>query len=240
MGQSGADLVLGLTVVVIAGGMGLASARVVRAVGQAPAAMLGWRDSAGDLLWRLAMVGLLALAVRVGASGPESSLTGWWTTSWHPTVSAATGMGLLAVCYGVAALWPRLPVLNRANAAVAGSYGTQFTPLSAGELALVLGVRYPVTVLVEETVFRGWLQHELGFGVVLASVCFAAYHLVQWRTIPSLVPYCLAGGVIVAMTGTLWVAAVVHYGSDAVFALRTESGARRESVGRNPIEITAE
>lgn len=63
--------------------------------------------------------------------------------------------------------------------------------------------------------FRGFLQVHLRWGIVAGSVVFALYHVGQWRTIPSLLPYALAGGVLVEWTGMLWPAAVVRYVLDA-------------------------
>ena len=41
----------------------------------------------------------------------------------------------------------------------------------------------------------------------------------QWRTIPSLLPYAFALGVLAASTGSLLVGGIAHYVFDAGFAL---------------------
>lgn len=86
-------------------------------------------------------------------------------------------------------------------------------------VVLQLLVRYPLTVISEETVFRGYLQMHLRWGVVAASVAFAAYHVMQWRTIPSLLPYAFALGVLAAWTGSIITGAVLHYVMNAGFML---------------------
>jgi membrane protease YdiL (CAAX protease family) len=79
---------------------------------------------------------------------------------------------------------------------------------------------YPITVVVEETFFRGFLQSRLSLAPpVTAGVLFALYHLNQWHTIPSLIPYGIALGVLRWWCGSIWVGAGMHYLGDALFLL---------------------
>lgn len=92
--------------------------------------------------------------------------------------------------------------------------------ITASLIAFQLLVRIPLTVLTEEVLFRGYLQPRAGRGApVKIGVLFAFYHLGQWWTIPELIPFGIAFGLIRWWTGTIWVGVGAHYVSDALYLL---------------------
>lgn len=169
------------------------------------------------IAFHCSMLVLLAAALTIDGRSPARAIGRMWTTTHEPVVSSAVAVPVLLGLVALAVLWSRLPWVGKWTASDPGAYspGGTLTPFG---LALVLLVRYPLTVFSEESVFRGYLQVDLRWGIVAGSAAFAAYHLMQWRTIPSLLPYAFAGGVLVAWTGTLWPTALVHYVLDAGFA----------------------
>jgi membrane protease YdiL (CAAX protease family) len=99
--------------------------------------------------------------------------------------------------------------------------GATYGPVHEAGFALAVGellVRYPTTVLVEEAMFRGWMQPRLGvYGPVLSAVVWAGFHLQQVETIPQIVLFGLALGWIRWWTGSVRVTGAVHYVSNAAF-----------------------
>jgi membrane protease YdiL (CAAX protease family) len=103
---------------------------------------------------------------------------------------------------------------SSADTSTYGDTRTVGLALAAAELL----VRYPLTVLAEEALFRGWMQPRLGVGgPVLSAVFWAAYHLQQVSTIPSLMLIGLGLGFVRWLTGTVRVTAPLHYAADAAF-----------------------
>jgi Type II CAAX prenyl endopeptidase Rce1-like len=218
------SIAFGIAIIAVAGVLGAASANIAARVGQRandpPSGRFpGLVALIGDLVWRGGMVGLLALAFVTTHRSFLHSVASMWTTTHRQTIPAVVAAPAVVVCYGLAFLWSRLPVIGKVSASRPGSYGNAHAVMTPIRLFACLAVRYPITVFVEESLFHGLLQPELRYGLVIANVLFAAYHLQQWRTVPSLLPYTFAGGILYAWTGTLWVPAVVHYGLDAGYAL---------------------
>lgn len=83
-------------------------------------------------------------------------------------------------------------------------------------------IRYPLTVIAEEAMFRGWMQPRLGRnGPVLSALLWAVYHLQQVSTIPTLVLFGLALGAVRWWRGNVRSSGLLHYASNAVFFVST-------------------
>lgn len=167
----------------------------------------------GELVWNGTTIGLAAWALRRFDGERFDSRTAGFTSDrpetqqsypWRPTVVVAAG-GLVA------------SLLAGASASSGSSFGE---PHKVG-VALALGellVRYPLTVVAEEALFRGILQPRLGRnGPVLSAVLWAAYHLQQTSTIPSLVLFGLVLGYLRWQRGNVRLTAALHYAGDAIF-----------------------
>jgi len=218
------SIAFGIAITAVAGVFGAASANIAARVGRRAKDPLSGRFPGlaalvGDLVWRGGMVGLLVLAFFTTHRSFVHALSTMWTTTHRQAIPTVVAVPAVVACFGLAFLWSRLPVVGKVSAARPGSYGTVHAVMTPVRLVACLVVRYPITVFVEESFFHGLLQPELRYGFFIANVLFAAYHLQQWRTVPSLLPYTFAGGILFAWTGTLWVPAVVHYCLDAGYAL---------------------
>jgi membrane protease YdiL (CAAX protease family) len=122
---------------------------------------------------------------------------------------------------GTAAVAVAATFLLGAQAADADAYGGA-RHVGLALAAAELGVRYPLTVVAEETFFRGWMQPRLGrHGPVIAAVLWAGSHLQQANTIPSLVVVGLFLGLVRWWRGDVRVSGVLHYVSDAAFFVLT-------------------
>ena len=87
---------------------------------------------------------------------------------------------------------------------------------------LVLLVQYPLTVLAEEVMFRGWLYPRLTrFPIPISAALFAAYHLQQATTIPAVAMFGLALGFLRWQRGNIRACMAAHYAADAIFFLLT-------------------
>jgi membrane protease YdiL (CAAX protease family) len=108
-------------------------------------------------------------------------------------------------------------VLTNASAASHSSFG----PAHKVGIGVALGellIRYPLTVLAEEGLFRGVLQPRLGrYGPVLSAVLWGSYHLQQAATIPSLILFGLLLGFFRWQQGDVRLTAALHYAGDAIF-----------------------
>ena len=183
-----------------------------------PTHFLGSRASLLLIVLHACMLGIVAWRLEADGRDALGVMGGFWAPH-RGSVSATVALPVLIGVMTLATLWSRIPVLKRfASAGDPSSYAPGGR-LTIGALALLILVRYPLTVVAEETIFRGYLQRYLGWGIVLSSFAFAAYHVMQWRTIPSLLPYAFALGVLAAWTGSLFVGGVLHYVMDAGFAL---------------------
>jgi membrane protease YdiL (CAAX protease family) len=76
-------------------------------------------------------------------------------------------------------------------------------------------VRVPLTVFVEESLFRGWVQNR--HGAIASALLFAVYHLAQWWTIPALVPFALAPSLLRVATRSIWPGATIHAVGNIVY-----------------------
>ena len=208
----------GLAVALLCAALGLivhwTLPRIVRG---RPVHFLGVEAAIAGSIFHASMVGVLLVALVFDGDPAGTALASMWVTSREPTVSSGVAVPVLLALMALAVVWHRIPFVGTA-ASDRSSYasGGELTTVA---LVLQLLVRYPLTVFSEESVFRGYLQVHLRWGIVAGSVAFAMYHLGQWRTIPSLLPYALAGAVLVEWTGLLWPTAVVHYVLDAGFAV---------------------
>lgn len=172
-----------------------------------------------SLVWSAGFAVLLFAALATLDRPPIATVGAMWATPQRQGLPSVLAVGMLAVCVAAASFWSRLPWIGRVSAAFPESYGHRYPPMTRGRLVTLLLIRYPLTVSLEETLFRGFLQRELANGLIIASLLFAAYHLQQWRTIPSLVPYAFMFGILYSWTGWLWAPAVAHYCLDAGYAL---------------------
>lgn len=107
--------------------------------------------------------------------------------------------------------------------ATAGStYGSSHHVGLALALAELI-VRYPISVLTEEAMFRGWMQPRLGpNGPVIAALLWGAYHLQQVSTIPSLVLFGILFGLVRWWLGNVRLTGIVHLASNALFFITTD------------------
>jgi hypothetical protein len=115
------------------------------------------------------------------------------------------------------ALWSSIPGLRELAASGSGSSYDAGT-VTGALLAFELIVRYPITVLSEEAFFRGFLQPRIAIAApVVTGVLFGLYHLQQWQTIPSLIPYGIALGLLRWWLGSIWPGVALHYAGNALF-----------------------
>jgi membrane protease YdiL (CAAX protease family) len=166
--------------------------------------------------WKIATVGVMLLAARR------------WNGDVIPTEPARRERAPIAII-GVVALtalsfsWDSIPGLRELSAAgSAASYdaGGFTTAIVVFELV----ARYPATVLAEEAFFRGYLQPRITSAApVVTGVLFALYHLQQFETIPSLIPFGIALGLLRWWLGTIWPGVVFHYAGNAIFILSLRS-----------------
>ena len=169
---------------------------------------------AGELVWKLATLGVLVWAVRrydhqrldaraagIARGAPDAP---------RSTYPARLAIGVLVVAIVVNSLYG-------SSASSTDSFGPTH---KAGALLIVaqLLIRYPLTVLVEEAFFRGVLQPRLGPpGPVLAALLWGGYHLQQVPTIPSIVVFGIVLGFIRWRSGNVRATGLIHYVSNAVF-----------------------
>jgi membrane protease YdiL (CAAX protease family) len=114
-----------------------------------------------------------------------------------------------------------LPALLGGSVASGSTYGPTADATVALTLAMVL-VRYPVTVLAEEALFRGWLQPRLTWAPpVLSGILWGGYHVFVQpvSTVPSLICFGIALGLSRRWTGDVRLTGTIHYLLDAGFFL---------------------
>jgi len=187
------------------------------------ASALGWGfPSFGYLfetvVWKLATIGILAWGLQVFEHRrPTLAVVGYRQSESWPVGEARRRSGKAMVGLGVGfILFVPFSFLGT-SAGNPSAYG----PVRHASLALVLAqllVCYPLTVVAEETFFRGWLQPRLGpWGPISSALLWSGYHLEQWRTIPSLIPLGIILGVVCWWTGNVRTSSVLHYLSNAIF-----------------------
>jgi membrane protease YdiL (CAAX protease family) len=122
---------------------------------------------------------------------------------------------VLAVLVGAGAV--ALSMTVGSSATSSNSYGGSHH-VGVGLAIAEIVVRYPLTVLVEEAFFRGFMQPRLGRnGPVFSALLWGLYHLQQASTIPSIVVFGLILGLIRWWTRTVRVTGTLHYLSNAAF-----------------------
>jgi membrane protease YdiL (CAAX protease family) len=178
-------------------------------------------SSLATIVWKLATVAVMVVAIRrFERHSPTTDDLG--ITPVKPVFRAdRTGRALPALLLlgALSFAWSSIPGLK---SLAASSSGDSFHAGSVTTAMLLfdLVLRYPVTVVVEESFFRGFLQPRLTWAPPVAvGVLFALYHLNQWQTIPSLLPYGIALGVLRWWCGSIWPGAALHYAGDAIFLL---------------------
>lgn len=128
-------------------------------------------------------------------------------------IAIPTVVGLVLLTFA----WGSIPGLRELASSGSGS-SYQAGTLTTAVLVFELLVRYPITVLSEETFFRGFLQQRISVAApVVTGILFAVYHMQQWQTIPSLIPYGIALGLLRWWLGTIWPGAALHYAGNAIF-----------------------
>jgi membrane protease YdiL (CAAX protease family) len=181
----------------------------------------GYAFSLAGIGWKTATVAVMVVAVRLlEHAWPTAESVG--LTPVVPKVHAgrtAIALPAIIVLTLVAMFWSQIPGLKSLSAAGEGS-SYEAGALSAGVLAFELLARYPLQVVVEEVFFRGYLQPRLTVAApVTVGVLFALYHLQQWKTIPSLVPFGIALGLLRWWLGSIWPGVAFHYVGNALFIL---------------------
>lgn len=206
-------------ITLVAGAAGLATEAVADAA--------GWEfpsvgHSACDVVWKLATLGVAIVALR-RYEGRRLDLR---AAGFHPdrTLPAAEQRRRAPVAVAGLVVCAALAVLTSFIGADAGDGSTygEVRTTSVAVLLVELLVRYPITVVAEEALFRGVLYDRIGRAApVVSGLLFAAYHLQQVSSILSLIPYGIAFGVLRWWTGDARLSAVVHYVLNAGFLLIT-------------------
>ncbi len=166
--------------------------------------------------WKIATVAVMLFAVRrwngqlIPAEAPRHD---------RAPLALVAIVGLMALTFA----WDSIPGLRELSGAGSGS-SYEAGEVTTAILIFELVVRYPITVLAEEAFFRGYLQPRIAFAApVVTGVLFALYHLQQYETIPSLIPFGIALGVLRWWLGTIWPGVVFHYAGNTMFILSLRS-----------------
>jgi membrane protease YdiL (CAAX protease family) len=178
-------------------------------------------SSLGSIAWKIAMLAVLVAAIRIfERRRPVRADVGLVVDAGDGDKSRAPValIGSIAML-GIAMFWSEIPGLRELAPAGEGeSYDAQ--ALTTAVLVFELAVRYPIGVLSEEMFFRGFLQPRIAVAApVVTGVLFAIYHLQQFETIPSLVPFGIGLGLLRWWTGSIWAGVAVHYLGNAMFIL---------------------
>lgn len=174
-------------------------------------------SSAALTLWGLATITITGIAIRATGEQLTPSLLGLEPTQQHNT-RPRTPLALvgLGASLGLMILVDQLGIGAVATGRDAYSSTHQ---VAAVVLLIELLIRYPITVLAEEALFRGWLQPRLPAGVLVSALLWAGFHLQQIPTIPALIPFGIALGTLRWWTGSIRVPLAVHYLANATFLL---------------------
>ena len=172
--------------------------------------------------WKVTTLLTLVVAVRAFERRRATRADGGLVVNADDGRKDRAGVALAgaAAMLGVAMFWGQIPGLRElAPAGDAASYG-ETAKLTTGLLLLELLCRYPFQVVAEEAFFRGFLQPRMRIAApVTTGVLFAAYHLQQVETIPSLIPFGIALGLLRWWTGSIWPGVGLHYLGNAMFIL---------------------
>lgn len=181
------------------------------------------------LTWNLCLLALLAVWVtRIEGQPLRELVTRWWRREHaeerveRPVV---TWVLIAVLCaFGLTSI--RLELIDAGWDVLAGPSWSINSPtanrgdagfsIGAGVIAYQILIRIPLTVFVEESLFRGWVQER--HGAVASGSLFAAYHLAQWWTIPALIPFGVALSLMRYVTRSIWPGAVLHGMGNVVYA----------------------
>jgi membrane protease YdiL (CAAX protease family) len=205
-----------VAITALAGGPGFVLLTLAHAAGWS---FPSWGTFGAEVLFAVIQLALLAVLVACGGRRLDAramAITRGPRPVRTPAVGEVIAMVLLPVV-GFAVL-PRLLGASVANGSTYGMVTDASLPLT---LAMVL-VRYPLTVLAEEALFRGWLQPRLTWAPpVLSGILWGGYHvfLQPLSTVPSLMCFGIALGLIRRWTGDIRATATIHYVLDAGFFL---------------------
>jgi membrane protease YdiL (CAAX protease family) len=184
--------------------------------------------AAHTLAWHAIVLLVIALVLpRVERQSLRTLVGVWWSKRRPPSEHPAALLWFAIIVSGALAFSPlRLALIDVGWRALPGPAWSVNSPsgnrgaipfaVGPGLLMLQLVVRIPLTVFVEETLFRGWVLER--HGLVASAVLFAAYHLSQWWTIGALIPFGLVLALLRAATRSLWPGAIGHWVGNAMYA----------------------
>lgn len=171
--------------------------------------------------WKIGTLAVLAFAV-VAFEKRRPDLRDGGLVSTSPSARAERARVAIPGAVALVVLtfaWDSVPELRQLASSGSGSSFNAGT-VTAPPLIFELAVRYPINVLAEEMFFRGFLQPRISRAApVVTGVLFGLYHLQQWETIPSLIPYGIALGLLRWWLGSIWPGAALHYVGNALFIL---------------------
>jgi membrane protease YdiL (CAAX protease family) len=94
-----------------------------------------------------------------------------------------------------------------------------------GLLLVTVVVRWPVSVLAQQTLFFGWLQPRLGRrGVAYAALLYSAFHVANPLLMLMVVPLGFLFALMRRRTGSVRAGLVAHYVGNVVFVVVLGSG----------------
>ena len=185
--------------------------------------------------WNIFNIGLIAWALSREGRRLTPRTAGLWPIRWRKPdwrsrsrwVAGFTMLGLIAFTASpvrrrlVDHTWSMLHgpewSVNSTPSVIRGNFPVPVTPALA---AFQLLVRNPFTVTVEEAYFQGFLYPRLGSWAPLKlAVLSGVYHLPQWWTIPTVVPWAAAIGIARELSGNPWPGIAIHYLGNATFVL---------------------
>ncbi len=222
-----------LAVVTLAAAPSLASLALVRPIANQFDIQPGLVDyCVGALLQSVGVLFVVMLVLpRVEHQSFRSLVGGWWgrRVGDDATLGNRRNMWIAFAIFALIGLSPvRLWFIDHLWAIVPGpSWSLNSPAANRGDIPFTLGpaivafqllIRIPLTIAVEETLFRGWVQDR--HGPIVAGCLFGAFHVGQWWTIPAIVPFGIALCLLRALTSSLRPGAALHYLGDAVYALQ--------------------
>ena len=191
--------------------------------------------SVTPLVWNAFNIGLIAWALSREGQWLTPKTAGllpvrWRKPDWTSGSRWAAGFIMLGLIAFTASpmrrrlinhTWSILPgptwSVNSTPSVLRGNFPVRVTPALA---AFQLLIRNPFTVTVEETFFGGFLYPRLGSWAPLKIAALSGiYHLPQWWTIPTIVPWAAAGGIARELSGNPWPGIAIHYAGNSSFVL---------------------
>jgi membrane protease YdiL (CAAX protease family) len=185
--------------------------------------------TAHTLVWHLVVLALIVITLpRIQRDSFRGLVSRWWKLR-QPAggYNQALLWGTIAVSAAIAFSSIRLALVDAGWDVLPGPAWSINSPeanrgelgftISAAVLTMQLLLRIPLTVFVEETLFRGWVLDR--HGITASALLFAAYHFSQWWTIAALAPFGLVLALIRVATRSIWPGAIAHWFGNAVYAL---------------------